>query len=93
VGIFDSLYVECPCGEKVEFQSKASEDKWCRSFTLADCPPEIAGDLLGDSEKCKCGRVITIRGTVNIYAETYTPNAAANMPVHRDSEPTSTGGE
>jgi hypothetical protein len=76
VGIFDSLYVECPCGSKVQFQSKADEDKWCRSFDLSNCPNSIAGDLIGDSEKCdKCGTVVTLRGNVTLLAE-FTPSTA-----------------
>jgi hypothetical protein len=74
MGLFDSLYVDCPCGQEIEFQSKADPDRYCRRFSLADCPANIAGDLIGDSEKCsKCGRYATIRGAVMITAD-FTPS-------------------
>lgn len=69
MGIFDSLYVVCRCGEEVEFQSKADDDAYCRRFDLTNCPPVIAADLIGDSKDCQCGRTITIQGSVNIRAE------------------------
>jgi hypothetical protein len=69
MGMFDSLYVECRrCGEQVEFQSKAG-DCSLRSYELSDCPPEVAGDLIGRSNQCKCGNSITIRGAVVLIAE------------------------
>lgn len=73
MGMFDSLYVNCPCGKKVEFQSKAG-DCHCDNFTLFDCPPAIAGDLIGQSEHCECGRTVTLRGKVLMEAEFYPQN-------------------
>jgi hypothetical protein len=68
MGMFDSLYVDCKCGEKVEFQSKRG-DCALHEYSLQDCPPNIAGDLVGQSERCKCGCVITLRGAVVLLAE------------------------
>jgi hypothetical protein len=63
--MFDSVLVRCrTCGEQVEFQSKAGECGLAE-YSLDDCPPEIAADILGDSESCrKCGGTVTIRGKV-----------------------------
>jgi hypothetical protein len=67
MGMFDSLRVPCPCGEEVEFQSKAGDCR-CRDYNLYDCPPKIAADLIGESERCKCGRSVTIEGRVMLAA-------------------------
>jgi hypothetical protein len=69
MGMFDSLYVGCPCGESVEFQSKAG-DCHCDNFTLADCPPAIAADLIGETRKCRsCGKEMRLRGSVTLFPE------------------------
>ena len=61
VGMFDSVYIECPkCGSDVEFQSKAG-DCTLASYGMHDVPPEIAGDLHGQSQECRnCGRPMKI---------------------------------
>ena len=69
MGMFDSLYVTCKCGEDVEFQSKAGECA-LREYRITDVPPVIAGDLIGQCETCRrCGCHITIRGCVTLMAE------------------------
>ena len=69
MGMFDSLYVRCSrCGEDVEFQSKAGEC-YCNSYNVDNCPPAIAGDLIGKTRSCKCGNFITLRGHVFLSAE------------------------
>lgn len=69
MGMFDSLYIECRnCQRQVEFQSKAGACV-CADYSLEDCPPNVAGDLIGQSETCKCGSVITLRGAVVLLAE------------------------
>jgi hypothetical protein len=58
---------------RVEFQSKAGA---CNldSYTLENVPPEIAGNLIGESDKCRaCGATITLRGAVVLMREV-TPN-------------------
>lgn len=67
--MFDSLYVECPkCHKQIEFQSKAGR---CHldQYTLANCPPAVAGDLIGETARCECGHEVTLRGSVTLMAE------------------------
>jgi len=67
MGLFDSVYVDCPaCGTKVQFQSKAGECAMLE-YTLFDCPPAIAGDLLGKREVCRCGQGVEIAGWVDAW--------------------------
>lgn len=68
MGMFDSLFVDCPkCDGHIEFQSKAGECA-LSSFTIEDVgrrSPEVAMDLNGQSEACnKCGHVLTIGAQV-----------------------------
>lgn len=47
MGLFDSLWVECPkCGKPVEFQSKALPDPYMQNFSLDDCPSEVLTDVM-----------------------------------------------
>lgn len=68
MGLFDRVWVPCPCGEELEFQSKAGE--CCMtSYTLPEAPREIQADIIGDAETCKkCGRLTTIQGLVTVVA-------------------------
>lgn len=64
MGMFDSLYVRCKkCRNEVEFQSKAG-DCSLHSYTLSTVPANVAGDLVGQTETCKCGNTISLRGVV-----------------------------
>jgi len=75
MGMFDSLYVDCCCGNKVEFQSNAG-DCTCESYQINNVLNSIAGYLIGSTEKCDvCGAIITLRGSVVLVAE-FTHNAA-----------------
>jgi hypothetical protein len=67
VGMFDSVYVRCNCGKDVEFQSKAGPCI-CAPFTLEDCPPAVGGDIIGQSQQCKCGAVTKIHGQLMLFA-------------------------
>lgn len=53
MGMFDSVYVDCPhCGAKVEFQSK----EWhCNldSFSLSDAPVPVLYDIMNEPEHCE----------------------------------------
>ena len=67
---FDTLNVNCPkCGEKVEFQCKNGKCEM-ENYDVSNVPPEIAGDLNGEKEQCKCGVIIIIHTqclvTINI---------------------------
>lgn len=69
MGLFDSVYVKCKCGEDIEFQSKAGES-YMASYTLENAPNAIKGDLVDRSESCqKCGEPTTIRGHFHLYVE------------------------
>lgn len=65
MGMFDSLYADCPtCGEKIEFQSKADECDLA-SFTIDNALRLVLLDVLNDPERCrKCGN----------WAALYDPN-------------------
>jgi hypothetical protein len=52
MGMFDSLYVDCPqCGKPIEFQSKVG-DCACDDFDITNVPAEIALDCKDDIEQC-----------------------------------------
>ena len=53
MGMFDSLYVSCPCcGNSVEFQSKAGDCN-LNEYTVNNVDPRVALDLQNDEEKCE----------------------------------------
>ena len=59
MGMYDSLFVKCPCGKEIEFQSKAG-DCWLIRYTIFDAPPKVAADLAGKSKQCDCGRTVDL---------------------------------
>lgn len=61
MGLFDSVYVDCPrCGNSIEFQSKAGECVMA-SYRPSAMPAVIAADLSGQSEWCAdCGASVTL---------------------------------
>lgn len=64
MGMFDSVFANCPkCGKLVEFQSKGGDRKLKR-YHISSVPLEIALSSQGDSEKCKCGHrlILTLTG-------------------------------
>ena len=73
MGMFDSVYVECPvCGKHVEFQSKAGACL-CKSYKQDQVPTIIALDLDGDTEFCRnCGEEIIFYAPIsNDYVECF----------------------
>jgi hypothetical protein len=62
MGMFDRVIVGCPgCGMDIEFQSKAGDCE-LRSYDLDTAPPNILGDLNGETVHCQtCGRPCIIR--------------------------------
>ena len=58
MGLFDSVYVDCPhCDKKIEHQSKADIDPCMNSFTISDAPAHILRDVLNDPHYCRgCGK-------------------------------------
>jgi hypothetical protein len=68
MGLYDSLYVNCPdCERKIEFQSKAGDCGLSRYF-LEDVPAPILADLNGETMECECGTTVEIVSTVSGYA-------------------------
>jgi hypothetical protein len=60
MGMFDSVFARCPkCGEEVEFQSKAGACDLKR-YSMHSVPPEIAQTLIGDTQRCTCGEMLTL---------------------------------
>ena len=60
MGMCDRVIINCPhCGETLEFQSKAGLCE-LQTFDFGNVPPEIAEDLLGEKQECKCGRVLKL---------------------------------
>lgn len=57
MGLFDSVWVECPCGTDVEFQTKVMPSPHLETYPLHAVPSLIADDLNGATEECEtCGR-------------------------------------
>lgn len=72
MGMFDSVYARCPrCSAEVEFQSKAGACT-LQSYRPDEVPAEIANDLIGHAETCKCGLVMELTPH---YAEKHVPMA------------------
>lgn len=60
MGMFDSVIARCPkCGKDVEFQSKAGECSLKR-YSTASVPPEVAQDINGDVQSCRCGETVKL---------------------------------
>jgi len=68
MGMFDSVWVSCPCGKDVEFQSKAGA--CClRDYTFPDAPQEVLADINGQTRECSCGISLTVRTQILAYVE------------------------
>jgi|GEM_PF-5357133 len=53
MGLYDSVYVDCPhCRKRVEFQSKEGECG-CHDYTLNDAPTEILWDIMNNPQHCR----------------------------------------
>ena len=53
MGLFDSVYVDCPhCGKPVEFQTKADIAPYMRRYTLDDAPDYMLHDIINSPEHC-----------------------------------------
>lgn len=61
MGLFNSIYVNCPkCDELVEFQTKSGS---CilSSFHISDVPKEELKGIMGDEVMCdNCGYVVSV---------------------------------
>lgn len=67
MGCYDTVYAYCPnCDQRVEFQSKAHACNF-HEYHVSLVPTEIALDLNGRKEVCKCGQTVTIRCSVPIH--------------------------
>lgn len=54
MGLFDSVYVDCPhCGKPVEFQTKADEAPYMRHYTLEDAPAYMLADIMNGPTHCQ----------------------------------------
>ena len=54
MGLFDSVYVDCPhCGKPVEFQTKADDCPYMQRYTLLTAPDHILRDVLNDPRHCQ----------------------------------------
>ncbi len=68
MGMFDSVYVDCECGGRAEFQSKAGE---CilTCYNEHDMPAEIAADLKGEYSYCdKCNAMCELFVSISVNA-------------------------
>lgn len=95
MGMFDSVWATCPnCKNAVEFQSKAGECE-LNDYSMRSVPPEIARDLIRDSNTCsKCGIVVRLRilkDIARVRMETYTGDTpecyicGSRERLHRDA--------
>jgi hypothetical protein len=54
MGLFDSVYANCPhCGKPVEFQTKADEMPYMNVYTLEDAPDHLLRDVLNSPHHCQ----------------------------------------
>ena len=60
MGMFDSVYVECPyCGSSNELQTKRGE---CilGNYSLDNAPPQVLLGIKGNQECYKCGELFNV---------------------------------
>lgn len=56
MGLYDSLYWRCGCGQLLEWQSKSGECSMT-GYHLGNLPADVAGGLADDVQRCEnCGR-------------------------------------
>jgi hypothetical protein len=54
MGLFDSLYINCPkCNYLIEFQSKANDWPSMEVYKEDDCPDVIKMDIVDNIEDCR----------------------------------------
>ncbi len=71
MGMFDSLIIKCKCGKDIEFQSKSGV---CRLevYNIGNMPPDVAGGLHGEVEKCSgCGTSYQVQTQVMTHVVEY----------------------
>lgn len=71
MGLFDSLYINCPkCNYPIEFQSKAEVWPSMNVYNEDDCPDIIKVDLDSQIEECRhCGSKVQASLTVKPQLE------------------------
>ena len=66
MGMYDSVYANCPvCDKKNEFQSKGG-DCQCDNYTLQDVPDDVLGDCHGVICACKTGLQVGMDRAVHV---------------------------
>ena len=69
MGMFDSVWVPCSCGDRIEFQSKAGE-RILANYTVSNAPAAVLGDIKDQTAKCpSCGKSATVRVAVLAMVE------------------------
>lgn len=62
MGMFDTVYVRCECGDRAEIQSKAGECQLYDYQAQEGVPTEIARDIRGQTARCRgCGAEYEMR--------------------------------
>lgn len=70
MGCFNTVIVRCPsCDTNLEFQTKYGSCNFVIT-DLDDAEPLDAAGLIGESETCACGTVVTICGKVASWIKT-----------------------
>lgn len=60
MGMFDSVYANCPnCGKSLEFQSK-SGSCLLRTYDVKSVPLCVVSGCNGDEQQCECGSLVKI---------------------------------
>ena len=71
MGVFDSVYATCACGELLEWQTKAMPCPYLERFPLDAVPIAAALDLQDSTAHCeKCGRTYALRCVMSPLPET-----------------------
>lgn len=59
---YDSVFVDCTCGQVNEFRSSASPAPYLATYYKTNVPVYLADDLDGKAQPCRhCGATITLR--------------------------------
>jgi hypothetical protein len=87
MGMFDSLYAQCPkCSHLVEFQSKEGDCELA-NFVIADAPVDILLDVLNRPRCCRsCGQWVALVD-VNATSTSDTPPPRPDVAAVRVREP------
>ncbi len=67
MGCYDSVFIDCDCGDRIEFQSKRGPCDYVE-YDINTMPVALAADLQDESSTCKrCGKTVTLKMYFNVH--------------------------